>query len=203
MTEFKEIAIVNLVPAEWNYKTNGTDEQVQKLAESIKKDESAGVPVVRQVEGGKYEVVDGNHRLRALQSLGWPKVMCENRGKITLAEAITISRRRNAQWFPDDVLKYAELFRDNVLKEYSVEELSTFMPETKEQLEAQAKLLDFDWGQFDRPSDGDEFAVDTRLVLNLPKEVHNRWLAWKHSLEAGTNEKAFELLLGKIEVANE
>ena len=142
-----EIDVKDLIPAEWNYKTDGTDEQITKLCNSINEDSSAGVVAVREV-GDKFEVIDGNHRLKALKKLKWKTAPCENFGDITKAKAITIARRRNHQWFEDNILAYADIFSKDVLKEYSLKELEKFMPESLEQLENIAGLLDFDWGQF-------------------------------------------------------
>ena len=61
---------------------------------SIEEDKSVGVLAVREIDG-KFEVIDGNHRLEALIRMKWKKVPCENFGQITKAKAITIARRRN------------------------------------------------------------------------------------------------------------
>ena len=77
MKEVIKLPIEQLVKAEWNYKTDGTDEQIQKLMNSIEYDKSAGILAVRKIRD-KYEVIDGNHRLEALRRLNYKEVQVEN-----------------------------------------------------------------------------------------------------------------------------
>jgi len=130
-TQLAEIDTKDLIKAEWNYKTDGTQEQIDKLINSIKEDSSVGVVAIREL-GDKFEVIDGNHRLEALIQMKWKKVPCENFGDISKAKAITIARRRNHKWFDDDIIAYDEIFKDELLYEYTIDELESFMPYTKE-----------------------------------------------------------------------
>jgi len=152
-TQLVELDIKDLVKADWNYKSDATPELLDKLCQSISRDKSAGVLAVRELEGNKFEVIDGNHRYEAVFELAWEKVPCENFGDISLAQAVTIARRRNHQWFEDDLFAYGELFREIVLPEYGIEELASFMPETQEEMKNLENMLDFDWAQFDREPD--------------------------------------------------
>ncbi len=147
MNNIITVKIGQLVPADWNYKKD--DEAVaKKLMKSIEHDKSAGVPAVR-VLGKKYEVIDGNHRLKALQILGWKELMVENFGKISKAKAIMVAKRRNTLWFEDDVLKFADLFKNDVIKEYGLKELEGMMPNSLEELADLSKMSDFNWSQYD------------------------------------------------------
>ena len=49
MNKVETMNIDNLVKAEWNYKTDGTEEQINKLIKSIKYDDSAGILAVRKL----------------------------------------------------------------------------------------------------------------------------------------------------------
>jgi len=201
-TQIVEIDISDLIRADWNYKTDGSPEQIAKLMESIKEDRSAGVLAVRELDG-KFEVIDGNHRLEAVLRVGWGKVPCENFGKISKAKAITIARRRNHKWFADDVLKYAELFRNDVLAEINMDDLERYMPDTREEMENLSKLLDFDWSQFRKEDQGgdEDAAMGKKLVLELPEETYNLWLKWKERYQSyvddDSNEKIFEFAIGR------
>lgn len=150
MREIIKVPIGKLVPADWNYKTDGTEEQITKLMKSIAEDQSAGVPAVRLLPDGTYEVIDGNHRLKAIKRLKWKTVQVENFGDIKKSTAILISRRRNHQWFEDDLMKFAALLRDEVLPDISIEDMAEFMPDSPEELLALSNLLDFDWSQFEK-----------------------------------------------------
>jgi len=177
-TQLVQINIADLKPAEWNYKTDGTEEQIEKLAASIKEDSSAGVLAVREVDG-KFEVIDGNHRLKAVKNLKWQKVPCENFGDISKAKAIIVSRRRNTQWFEDDTVKYAEIFRDDVLQEYSLDDLEKIMPESREDMENLAKLLDFDWEQYGSEGGAEEDKEGKKAIkFKLTEEMYLLWRQW-------------------------
>lgn len=134
-----------VIKAEWNYKTEGTEADIEKLMLSIKEDESAGVLAVRELDNGLLEVMDGNHRLEAIKRLGWPKIAVENFGKISLAKAVTIARRRNHSWFEDDLFKLGNLYKDVVVPELGIENLALIMPDTLEDINNLVNLGSFDW----------------------------------------------------------
>lgn len=203
-TQIVEIPIESLIKADWNYKSEGTPEQIQTLSESIKFDGSAGVLAVRELDG-KFEVIDGNHRLDAVKLAGWNKVPCENFGNISIAKAIIIARRRNHKWFEDDTLKFAELFRDKVLPEISIDEMVPFMPDTKEELESLSKLLNFDWNQFEKKAaESPQGEFEYEIKLKVSKETHELWQKWvgkaKEQLGYDNPSKAFEFAI--VEVMN-
>lgn len=181
MTENKImiIKINDLIPADWNYKSDGTEEQIETLCNSIKEDKSAGVPAVRHL-GDKFEVIDGNHRLEALKRLKWKEVPCENFGDISKATAIVIARRRNHKWFEDDILKLSGLFKNDVATEYSIDDLDRIMPDSREQIEALMTLTDFDWNQFNTSDDEIEIGEQYQtLTIKLPENVFELWEKWK------------------------
>jgi hypothetical protein len=197
-TQLVKMNIKDLIKADWNYKTDGTDEQIEKLINSIKQDNSVGVLAVREV-GDKFEVIDGNHRLEALIRMKYKKVPCENFGEISKAKAITIARRRNHKWFDDDLTIYADLFKNEVLTEFSIEELAEFMPDTVEEMENLENMLDFDWEDEGEPVYDEEDLKSIKLVV--PQATYDMWLKWKDKVkEIGgyeTDGKAFEYALAE------
>ena len=158
MTVIIELPVAQLVKADWNYKTDASPEQIEKLAASIRWDESAGVLAVRELGKNKYEVIDGNHRLEAVRVLKWETVPCENFGEISLARAVVVARRRNYQWFEDNILSLSKLMTDIVFPEIPIADLVTFMPDTAESLEALGKLT------------SDPFVWNTDGVPDLPPD---------------------------------
>mgnify|MGYP003145587934 CR=1 FL=1 len=198
-TQLVEMNESDLVKADWNYKTDGTEEQIEKLMASIGVDKSVGVLAVRE-KGKKFEVIDGNHRLEAIKRLGWKKVPCENFGDISKAKAITIARRRNHKWFEDDVLAYAKLFKEDVLSEFKIDELVEFMPETEQEMEELKNLDEFDWGEYDGDSSYEEDDLKT-IKVTVPEETYNLWLEWKEKCSKlsgyDTDSKAFEFAIAE------
>ena len=63
---------------------------------------------------------------------------------------ILIAKRRNHQWFEDDILKFGEIFVKDVLPEISISDMLDYMPESEEELYSYEKLLKFDWDQFEK-----------------------------------------------------
>jgi len=185
-TKTIRVPIEQLVPAAWNYKSEGTPEQIEKLKKSIARDKSAGVPAVREVSG-KYEVIDGNHRLTALREMGVSEVVVEDFGKLSKADAILVARRRNHAWFTDDMLKLGELLKTEVLTNYSPGELAEFMPDTEREIAELAALSSYNWKGKEGSGNGSPREGYEILRLELPESLMRLWLEWKQRVaqEAG------------------
>jgi hypothetical protein len=205
--------VADLHHAKWNYKTDGTQEQLEKLAKSIEK-YGPGVPAVRiaEDEDGKefLEVMDGNHRLTALRMLGIEEITIENYGHISQADAIILTRNRNQNWFEDDKLLLANLMVSHVFPETSMEELASFMPETVESLESLKLLGEAEWtpptDNQDDNGGGSNNDLDNakKIFLKVNEETFNLWNKWLERCESITGldsqERAFEFAV--IEALN-
>jgi len=180
-----KVKVEQLQKAPWNYKTDGKPELVEKLIKSASYQKSIGIIAVREIGKNKYEVIDGNHRLDALKRLGVEEVTVENFGKITKAEAVVISKQRNLIWFEDDTVKFAEVFKEEVLKEFTIDELEQMLPLAKTELESFGKLLDFDWSIYDKELDdmGGKINKDEVLKIPLSDEDFEQWEEWKAKVE--------------------
>mgnify|MGYP003133084950 CR=1 FL=1 len=198
-TQVVEMDIKDLIKADWNYKSEGTKEQIDKLKKSIKEDKSVGVLAVREIDD-KFEVIDGNHRLEAIRQLKWKKVPCENFGEITKGKAITIARRRNHKWFDDDLNAYAKIFTEDVLEEYTLDELIEFMPDTMEDMENLVNINQFDWEEAEDVSEYEEDDLKTIKVV-VPDTTYEMWLQWKKKVkdigDYETDGKAFEYAIAE------
>src|SRR5688500_1886617 len=69
----KEVPVGNVVPNPYQPRTHVDEETLLELTSSI---EASGLlqPVVVRPRDGKYELIAGERRLRAVQRLGWPKI---------------------------------------------------------------------------------------------------------------------------------
>ena len=207
-TQIVEMEVENLVGADWNYKTDGTEEQINKLKTAIEFAGSCGVLMVREIDrDGEivFEVMDGNHRLKAIQMLGWKKVPIENHGKISQARAVVLARQRNEQWFEDDRLKLANLYNDHVFKEFTEEQLGNITTDTALELEILRELSDHDskWEPPEEkaPSGGeDDEDGGHKLVISLSDETLELWNQFKKSENISNHNRAFERLLEMMEV---
>jgi hypothetical protein len=213
-----------LIKAEWNYKDPGEHEDIEKLAASIKHDRSAGVLAVREMPESNprvYEVIDGNHRLEALDLVGWEEIPCENFGLLPLHEAITVSTRRNHNWFKDDVVALANLFKNEVIPHIPIEDLIAFMPQTETDFNNMVKLSDFSWDNFNSTSDDKSSGLDIAppidptynesdykdIYLKMPVELFERWETVKESIKSDKGLKSdvavFEKLLDNFSIGDQ
>lgn len=176
-TKIIEVDLDTLVPAVWNPKVEASDALIKKLARSVERDKSAGVLAVRELPDGALEVIDGNHRLEAIRSLGWRTAWVENFGRITTPEAVTICRRRNHEWVALDRDKYATLMREVVVPEIRVDDLVAFMPETRAELD---RLLAFGARPEQGPGEGNGFRT---VKLTVTEDVYKLWRLWIERVE--------------------
>lgn len=201
-TGFFRVPLSKLVKAEWNYKVNNPD-LAAKLRENIRKNGQIENIIVREVEGGLLEVVNGNHRLDVLRELGETDAMAYNLGPITLQAAQRIAIETNETSFLPDSLKLAHLLTE-LTKSTSVEDLALTMPYSKMELENFASLYDLPFSS-DLPADGSfEISPETRALdeaytreikLVVTAEVYQLWLKWKAlQLTQGKNAGDSDLL---------
>ena len=155
-----DIGLVDTAP--WNPKEAGTEDQLAKLRESIKADQSAGVLVVRRKPDGRYESLDGNHRLVVLRGLGVEQVPVLDYGEISDAEAALVNYRLNAEWFKTSQTDQFKLIKSAVEElNLDLDSLSTVIPLTSAELNEQIILLD----KFESHEDPDEVP----LAPDVPK----------------------------------
>tara|TARA_S200002703_G_scaffold8511_2_gene8546 strand:+ start:14629 stop:15246 length:618 start_codon:yes stop_codon:yes gene_type:complete len=202
MNKVETMNIDNLVKAGWNYKTDGTEEQINKLIKSIKYDDSAGVIAVRKLND-KYEVIDGNHRLEALQRIGWQQIQVENFGDISKAKAIIIARRRNHVWFDDDLKAFSDLIKNDVLPEIDTDTLKDILPDTPDEIDNLVNFGNFDWEEPIEKEPKDDDGKKT-IVVKVDESVYQMWQDWVKWCAEQTDYKsepeAFEYLI--IEAKN-
>lgn len=138
---FKSLPLEKLIFADWNYKTN--DEKLQKkLVANIKKTGQIENIIVRPIKGGKYEVINGNHRLLAFQELEYEEVFCYDLGKISDAHAKRIAIETNETKFKSDSIKLAQLMEELKLE---FDDIALTSPFSDEELDNMSKTLSFDW----------------------------------------------------------
>ena len=176
-TGFIDIPTKRLVKANWNYKTEDKGKQ-EKLKENIKRNRQIENIIVRLLDTGFYEVVNGNHRLGVLKDLETDKVYCYNLGKISDVKAQKIAIETNETRFETDHLKLAELLTE-IAKEYDLEDIEKTMPFSKQELQDFEQLLNFDWDQYNNkvPLDDEDYK-ETYVKINVDVSEHTYKL-WK------------------------
>ena len=181
---YKEFPIAKIVKAKWNYKTDD-EEKIVKLIANMKKNGQIENLIVRPIAGGKYEAVNGNHRLEALQRMKVKKIVGYDMGKISLSMAKRIAIETNETSFDTDSLKLSKIFKE-LLKEYSIDDLASTVDFSVEDIDQFVKIDDMDFQHFDGDvglkNNDDGFL---RFIITVPsgKEVEKMRAALKPLLE--------------------
>jgi len=117
-------------------------EMLEKLETNIRE---TGLCPVLQVRphpetAGAYILIDGHHRLQVLQKLGWTQIECQV-WDLNETEAsrflLTLNRLRGV----DNPRKRAVLI-ESLLPTFEIETLSTFLPESPDELKGLLALLE-------------------------------------------------------------
>ena len=168
-----EVSVESVFPNKWNPNIQ-TDLIFKKLVETIKQIGFIDSVLVREIDEGAYEIIDGEHRLKAAQELGYKKVTIDNLGKIDDSRAKALTVIMNNTRGQDDILKRAQ-----ILKEIESGQLS-LLPFDEKQIEEEIKLLDFDFSQFEVEDIEDEDKERAKKILQtclslerLLRQLHN------------------------------
>lgn len=180
---FIEIPIVKLVKADWNYKTEDLNKQ-EKLKENIKRNGQIENIIVRELETGFFEVVNGNHRLSVLKALNIEKAYSYNLGKISQAQAIRIAIETNETKFDTDSIALAERVKE-LTEEFDLKDLVNTLPYSEIEIDNFSKLTDFDWEQYETDDLSDTFSdteFNKTITVKVTNETYKRWLELKDRL---------------------
>lgn len=140
---FKVISVDKLVKADWNYKADN-EEMKLKLKANISRNGLIMNLNVREIGGGKYEVIDGNHRLEAVRELGLPNVMACNHGKMSTKRAKRLAVEINETLFEAGQMGLGEIVVD-LTKHFGVDDLIETLPFSKSEVENFQEMVGFDW----------------------------------------------------------
>jgi len=90
--EVKEIPIDQIEPNPWN-PNRMSKREFEALKQEIQKRGQIYPIVVRELENGKYQIIDGEHRWKAMKELGYRTIKIINLGKVDdrLAKILTVN----------------------------------------------------------------------------------------------------------------
>lgn len=166
---YQEVSIDKLVKAVWNYKDEESEKAqklMEKLESNFKRNGQIENILIRELETGFYEVVNGNHRLDVAKRVKLKTMMCFNLGKISEAQAKRVALETNETKFAADQMKLAQTVSE-LVGEFEVEDLVDSMPYNHKEIENFQKLVDFDWDQY---SDEDEEAKPSGSGTSDPED---------------------------------
>lgn len=208
---YMEIDVSLLEFADWNYKTDD-DFLAVKLENNIKKNGQIQNILVREIDGGKYEVVNGNHRLKILLKMDVKKAVCYNLGKIDVQQAKRIAIETNETEFDKDDFKLVQVI-NNILNSDELTGLENTLPYTADELQNFRDLKDFDWDKHyeDRENkygddddkgenslDGDEKGELHKLDIVLSPSVRKKWGDFKSRISSITEEETFVKVMSLV-----
>lgn len=142
--EIKKVSVNSVFPNKWN--PNIQNDNIYKTLVKSIKELGFIVPVlVREIEVDTYEIIDGEHKWKAANELGYTEIMVASMGKIedSTAQLLTISM--NNIRGNDDVMKRAELLQ---LIKAGQKPLFSLLPMSEKQIEQELALLNFDFSKF-------------------------------------------------------
>ena len=175
--KWQEIEIAKLVTATWNYKKD-FEYLEEKLINNIKKNGIVENIIVRVIEGGKFEVVNGNHRLKACQKIGLSKIMCCNLGNLGIKAAKRIAVETNETKFPNDKSKLGDILGE-LLDGHGLDDIVSTTPWSPEELEKLAKVnLDDISTGLDDDAPGSNFEVENVIKIPADDEAISIWNEW-------------------------
>lgn len=145
--EFITLPIDQLVEAKWNYKdfdSETSQRLMRQLKTNLERNQQVESILVRELDDGSYEVVNGNHRLRAMREVGIPEAVVCNIGPVSLHVAKKMAVALNETRFQRDEVRFAHTIADLTVEETSLD-LSEELPFKVDELDNYKRLLDFDW----------------------------------------------------------
>lgn len=149
LKNYKRILLSKLVYASWNYKGDD-DGLMSRLKVNITNNGDIENLVVRPLGKGKYEVVNGNHRLKAYLDLGMKDALCYDIGEVSDAKAKRVAIELNETKFPNDHKKLTAMLKE-LEEEYGFDSLKMSAPLDEEALAAALESLneEEDWEKID------------------------------------------------------
>lgn len=132
LDRMKLVKTAQLVKAVWNYKEDNAD-LAAKLAENIKRNGQIENILIRELDTGFYEVVNGNHRYDALKLLGVEEVIAYDLGKISTSHAMRIAVETNETRFESNDERLRKVLGE-IAQEFTMDDLAATMPFNDAQL---------------------------------------------------------------------
>ena len=166
---YEEIPINLIQKASWNYKEEN-ESLSEKLQTNLKKNGQVENIIVRELEGGGLEVLNGNHRIDAMKAVGFETVVACNKGMISDTEAQRIAIETNETSFPTDMVKISSLAME-LANPFDIEDLLQTLPYNKHDFEGFGILSKFDWNESVKKEESDRAKKKVVGCPNCGKSV--------------------------------
>lgn len=145
---FTKLKVDQIIKADWNYKTDDAGLK-EKLRKNIAKNGVIENLIVRHLADGKFECVNGNHRLEVLKEEKVAEVMVFNLGMISKPKAERIAIETNETKFESDQLKLSKVIQD-ILTEFQLDDIAGTTIFNESDIDALSKLTEFNFDQYNQ-----------------------------------------------------
>ena len=165
---------INLVqPNKYNPKLSVDDNEhnaieFEKIKESLRVAGQIQPTIVREIEGGKYEIINGFHRYKAMKELESQEIEIKNLGKIDFDTAVAIALQTEDTKIPIDNIELAMLLNKLVDGKKGLDYWSELLPYDKEFIKSEIGLINFD---FDSLYKGSKFTYTFKISDENKEEV--------------------------------
>lgn len=139
-----------------------------------------------------YEIVDGEHRWRAAQELGWDEVSVWDLGNLTDAESKQLTVIMNELSGSPEIDELAILLAD-LDESIGRDVLVDNMPFTEEQIDDLIATIDFSWTNFEAEEDEEEAGEAVHMVRLEFRMTENEAKVVEQALTRTSIEQGLEL----------
>lgn len=195
--EYREVPVNKIDPNPYQPRRDMDLERVKELAESIRSEGLLQPIVVRPGSGGRFQLVAGERRWRACQSLGMTTIPVRvmDAGDASSAVIALIENLQREGLNPvDESLGYASLMRDFDLTQ---EEVAQRVGKGRATVANALRLLQLDRETQGYLAKGLLSAGHAKVLLGLEDESHRTLLA-RRIIEQGASVREAEKLVRKI-----
>lgn len=160
-TNNSKVKIDLIKPNSYNPKVNFRENthnfvEYEKVKKSLEKFGQVEPILVRELEDNTYEIVNGYHRYEAIKELGGEEIEIKNLGKISFDEAVAIALQTEETKIPIDNIELSGLIKSLISEEKNIEYWAELLPYTAEVIQNKLELVDFNFDQFNKESEGEE-----------------------------------------------
>ncbi len=139
---YREIAISLIIPNRYQPRYTFTEEEILELAQSIKENGLIQPVTVRKINDGKFEIVSGERRFRAMRHLGYDKIPVLIKDVETEKQMLIMAMIENLQRQNLNPVEEALGFKQ-LIEQYSItqDETATVMGKSRVYITNMLRLL--------------------------------------------------------------
>lgn len=165
---WKIIPLSKIVKNNYNYK--GMDDFMSmRLKNNIERNGQVQNIIVRELDSGKYEIVNGEHRIDEMRKLKKKHAMCFNVGAVSRDDAVLLMIETNETNFDPNLYELGGLLSD-IKNDVSVEDMVYELPYESDEID---RLIDLSMIEDSEPQFDDNFEDD---IDGPPPSTDTKWV---------------------------